>query len=141
MRTLSSGLAALALVAATATLAHAQRANAPEPATATRPVASTSSDGIDGEVSDMFVKGDSLEVVYRNAGRVATEIIGAVQVRSLADDPVTTVPLHAATVAPGATHRMRIAMPKLAKGRYTLYAIVDYGGAQLTAAQAALEIK
>lgn len=112
----------------------------PNPTTLSLATVATPSD-IEGEVSDMYVRGDSLEVVYANTGKRATDIIGAVQVRTLGDTPVTEVPLHAATVSPGTRYVMRVAMPKLAKGKYSLYAIVDYGGGELTAARAALEIK
>lgn len=96
---------------------------------------------IDGEVSDMYVKGDSLEVVFCNTGRFQTSIVGEIQVRLVGDSVVTAVPITSASVRSGEQRTMRIAMPRLAKGAYVLFVVVDFGGAQLTAAKAELEIR
>lgn len=106
------------------------------------PVAAAVSTGLNGEVRDMVRKGDSIEVTYKNTGTKAAAIVGEVQVRSGDDELVTTVLLaDSLIVKAGATQRFRVAMPKLAKGHYTLYAVVDFGGDAMTAAQAALQIK
>ena len=97
---------------------------------------------VDGEVSDMFVKGNSLEVRYRNTGTTATEIVGEVQVRDGDDSLVAVVPLVEGTrVDAGKRKTFRVAMPSLPPGRYTMYAVVNFGGDTLTAAQAELEIR
>ena len=96
---------------------------------------------VDGELSDMFVKGDSLEVIFRNTGKLRTSIVGEVQVQTTGDSVVTTVPLDSATVLVGATRRFRVAMPKLPRGKYLLVALVDFGGQQLTAVQASLDMR
>lgn len=96
---------------------------------------------IDGELSDMFVTGDSLEVIFKNTGRQRTNIVGEVQVQTSDESVVLTVPLDSATVLAGATRRFRVAMPKLPKGKYVLVALVDFGGEQLTAVQAALDMR
>lgn len=97
---------------------------------------------VDGEVSDMFVKGNSLEVRYRNTGTTATEIVGEVQVRDGDDSLVAAVPLVEGTrVDAGKRKTFRVAMPSLPPGRYTMYAVVNFGGDTLTAAQAELEIR
>lgn len=96
---------------------------------------------IDGEVSDMYVKGKQVEVVYRNTGRLATRIMGELQVRDEEGELVTTATIvEAKTVGAGRSEKLRVAMPALAPGRYTLYAVVDFGGDELTAAEAALEV-
>ncbi|MEP6834033.1 MAG: hypothetical protein ABJB74_11590 [Gemmatimonas sp.] len=95
----------------------------------------------DGELSNMYVKGDSLEVIYRNTGKIRTNIVGEIQVRLQGDSVVTTVPLDSATVLVGATRRFRVPMPKLPRGKYVLVALMDFGGEQLTAVQAALEMR
>ncbi len=95
----------------------------------------------DGELRDMVVKGDSLEVVFANTGNRRVEIIGEVQVRAPGDSLVMVIPLEGTTVLSGASRRMRAAMPKLRRGPYMLWAVVDFGGAELTAVQAALEIR
>jgi P pilus assembly chaperone PapD len=96
---------------------------------------------VDGELQNMYVKGDSLEMVYANTGKVRTDVVGEVQVRISDDSVVTRVPIEQTTVLAGATRKFRVAMPKLPKGKYVLYAIVDFGGTQMTAVQAALEIQ
>lgn len=96
---------------------------------------------VDGELSDMYVKNDSLEVVFRNTGKLRARIIGEVQVQLANDSLVTTVPLEEATVLVGATRHLRVPMPKLPRGSYVLMAVVDFGGDQLTTVQAALEMR
>ncbi|WP_309672176.1 hypothetical protein [Gemmatimonas sp.] len=97
---------------------------------------------VDGEVSDMFVKGKSLEVRYRNTGTTATEIIGEVQVRLGDDSLVVAVPLvEGKRIEAGKRETFRLAMPSLPPGKYTIYAVVNFGGEALTAAQAELEIR
>lgn len=95
----------------------------------------------DGELSNMYVKGDSLEVIYKNTGKVRTNIVGEIQVQTAGDSVVTTMPLDSATVLVGATRRFRVAIPKLPRGKYLLVALIDFGGEQLTAVQAALDIR
>jgi hypothetical protein len=104
-----------------------------------QPVRSDST--VDGEVRDMYVKGDSLEVVFANTGRKAVAIVGEVQVRGADDELLLAIPLDSASVAAGKVRKMRVAMPALAKGSYVMYAVIDFGGTDLTAAQAALEIR
>ncbi len=96
----------------------------------------------DGEVADMYVKGKQVEVLYRNTGRTATSILGELQVRDQDGELVATATLvEGRTVGAGRSEKLRVAMPPLAPGHYTLYAVVDFGGESLTAAEAALEIK
>lgn len=96
---------------------------------------------VDGELTDMFVKRDSLEVVFKNTGKLRTHIVGEIQVQTQSDSVVTTIPLDSAVVLVGAMRRYRVAMPKLPHGQYLLVALVDFGGTQLTAVQAALEMR
>lgn len=106
------------------------------------PAASVAPDSVDGEVSDMYVKGKSLEVRYKNTGAVATDILGEVQVRDASDELVMALPLvEGRRIGAGRSEKFRIAMPTLPPGKYTLFAVVDFGGAALTAAQAELEIR
>jgi len=95
-----------------------------------------------GEVADMYVKGKQVEVLYRNTGRTATSILGELQVRDQDGELVATATLvEGRLVGAGRSEKLRVAMPNLAPGHYTLYAVVDFGGESLTAAEAALEIK
>ncbi|WP_411281442.1 hypothetical protein [Gemmatimonas sp.] len=97
---------------------------------------------VDGEVSDMYVKGKSLQVRYRNTGTTATEIVGEVQVRSGDDSLVVAVPLvERKRIEAGGRETFRVAMPSLPPGKYTIYAVVNFGGDTMTAAQAELEIR
>ncbi len=94
-----------------------------------------------GDLQNMFVVGDSLEVVYENTGNVRHDIVGQVQVRTTSDSVVMTLPLPSTTVLAGTTRRFRVARPSLRPGAYVLFAIVDFGGEELTAVQAPLEIR
>ena len=100
---------------------------------------------IDGKLRNLVItgpKGDSLEITYANTGTVSTAIAGEVQVFVSEDEIVATVPFaDARIIKAGTTQRFRVAMPKLAKGRYTLIAIVEYGGETMTAAQATLDMR
>ena len=100
---------------------------------------------IDGKLRNVVItgaKGDSIEITYANTGTMATAIVGEVQVFVSEDEVVATVPFaDAQIIRAGTTQRFRVAMPKLAKGRYTLIAIVEYGGETMTAAQATLAIR
>jgi len=97
---------------------------------------------VDGEVSDMFVKGKLLEVRYRNTGTTATDVVGEVQVRVGDDSLVVVVPLmDGKRIEAGRRETFRVMMPTLPPGKYTIYAVVNFGGEALTAAQAELEIR
>lgn len=99
-------------------------------------------DTVDGEVSDVVLKGKRLEVRYRNTGTVATELLGELQVRTEDDSLVATVPLvESLRIEAGKRQTFKVAMPELPPGKYVLYAVVDFGGHELTAAQAALEVR
>lgn len=99
-------------------------------------------DTVDGEVSDVVLKGKRLEVRYRNTGTVATELLGELQVRTEDDSLVATVPLvESLRIEAGKRQTFTVAMPTLPPGKYVLYAVVDFGGHELTAAQAALEVR
>lgn len=96
---------------------------------------------VDGELTDMYVKSDSLEVVFKNVGKQRVYIVGEVHIQKTDDARVATIPLAEATVLVGATRRLRIAMPMLPRGHYTVIALVDFGGDELTAVRADLEMK
>lgn len=108
------------------------------PPAATAPV-------IDGKIRNMVItgaKGDTIEVTYANTGTVVTTIAGEVQLFVSEDEVVATVAFaDGQIIKPGATQRFRVAMPKLPKGRYTLIALVEYGGDAMTAAHAKLDMR
>jgi len=106
------------------------------------PVIDLATAAISGEVRDMALKGDSVEVTYVNTGTAPTVITGEVQVYLTEEDlKASVVFADALTVKSGATMRFRVAMPKLPRGKYTMIAIVDYGGETMTAAKAALQMR
>ncbi len=95
----------------------------------------------DGEVVDMVLKGKHVEVVYKNTGTVSTRVIGELQVRDADGDVVGALAfVEGKLVEPGKTERFRATMPAVAAGKYTLWALVQFGGPALAAAQAELEI-
>lgn len=97
---------------------------------------------VDGEVVDLVLKGKQLEVVYKNIGRVATEILGELQVRDLEGNVVDAVSfVEGRRIDAGKTEKYRVNMPTLPPGKYTLFALVHFGGPALAAAQADLEIQ
>lgn len=95
----------------------------------------------DGELTDMYVKGDSLEIVFRNTGQLRTDIVGEIQVQTADSTVATTVTLDSTAVLVDATRHSRVEVPKLPRGQCVLVALVDFGGDHLTAVQAALDIR
>lgn len=103
--------------------------------------AATGTSAVDGEVADLVLKGKQLEVTYRNIGTVATPIIGELQVLDADGQVVEAVPfVEGRRIDAGKSEKFKVAMPALPPGRYTLYALVQFGGPVLAAAQADLEI-
>lgn len=105
------------------------------------PAAVSAAAGIDGEVSDLVLKGKQLEVTYRNIGTVSTTIVGELQVRNEDGEVVSAVPfVEGRRIDAGKTEKFKLAMPPLAPGKYVLFAIVQFGGPEMAAAQAELEV-
>lgn len=97
---------------------------------------------IDGEVHNLVLKGKQLEVSYQNTGTLSTIVTGELQVRDSAGELVATAPIvERKKIEAGRSEKFRLPMPQLSAGTYTLYAVVDFGGATLTAAQAALTVQ
>lgn len=105
------------------------------------PPSAGASTSVDGEVSDLVLKGKQLEITYRNLGTVATPIIGELQVRNEEGDVVSAVAfVEGRRIDAGKTEKFKLAMPALAPGKYVLFALVQFGGPELAAAQADLEV-
>jgi hypothetical protein len=110
--------------------------SAPPQASAEAPAAA-----VDGEVSDLVLKGKQLEITYRNIGTVSTPIVGELQVLDPDGEVVGAISfVEGRRIDAGKSEKFKLAMPSLAPGRYTLFALVQYGGPALAAAQADLEI-
>lgn len=97
---------------------------------------------VNGEVDDIRLKGAALEVLYSNTGSVQTPISGELQVRDAQGELSASVSFaEAYRVEPGQQVSFLVKMPKLSPGNYKLYAVVDYGGHEMTAVQSALEVR
>ena len=115
---------------------------APRQSADMRPRVLSVAPSIAGEVRNVVIKADSIEITYANTGTVPTTIVGEVQMHVSEDEIAASVPFaDAVTIKAGTTQRFRVAMPKLAKGRYVLLAIVEYGGENMTAAKATLDMR
>ena len=104
---------------------------------------------VDGEVSDLAVaprttdRGTDYEatVTFRNTGEKHVIARGRVELRRDDNSLVATVPLQAVYALPGAEMRVKALLPPLPRGRYVLLAILDFGGAELAAAQLEHEVR
>lgn len=83
----------------------------------------------------------SLELGYRNVGARQTIARGVVEVRRPDNTVATTIPIAEFYTLPGATRRLSAALPPLPRGTYVLLAMIDFGGAEIAAAQVQAEIR
>ena len=83
----------------------------------------------------------SLELGYRNVGSRQTIAKGVVEVRRPNNTVATTIPIAEFYTLPGATRRLSAAIPSLPRGTYVLLAMIDFGGAEIAAAQVQAEIR
>jgi hypothetical protein len=74
-------------------------------------------------------------VTFRNTGERHLRGEGRVEIRRADDSVVTTIPLPDLQTLPGAAMTARVALPAILKGTYRLRAVVNYGGANLAAAE------
>ena len=95
----------------------------------------------DGEVRRLYVSGDSLVVDFANRGPVRADVTGRIEVRSPTHPGLLVIPLPRATLLAGATRTLRIAMPELRTGEYSLTGIVDFGGESPSTVSMSLEIR
>ena len=82
----------------------------------------------------------ALTLSFRNSGARQTETHGKVEVRRLDDSVLSTIEIPDFPTLPGATRRLDLAIPSLPRGKYVLLAMLDYGGQEIAAGQASLEI-
>lgn len=76
-----------------------------------------------------------LEVLFRSIGTAHMKPTGAVEVRSADNQVVAKLAIEEFPIAPGDTRRLQLALPKVPGGRYVALALIDYGGAEIAAAQ------
>jgi P pilus assembly chaperone PapD len=102
-----------------------------------------------GEVSDVAVRSvasgpsaqDTVEVAFQNTGTKHVVARGRVEIRRPDNTTAAVVELPPAYALPGATMRVKAALPALAVGRYVVLAVLDYGGAEIAAAQLEHEVR
>ena len=102
----------------------------------------------EGEVTDVRVAPASSAkdaphqalVTFRNTGALHLAAQGRIEIRREDNSLVASVPLPPMHVLPGAESVATVKLPACAPGRYMLLAIVDYGGAELAAAQLEHEV-
>jgi len=105
---------------------------------------------MNGQVADVAVHAaardsanakDTVEVAFENTGTKHVVGRGRIEVRRPDNTTVAVVELPPAYALPGATMRVRAALPALAIGRYVVLAVVDYGGTEIAAAQLEHEVR
>lgn len=105
----------------------------------------------DGVVTDVAIRAgsagmsgelkDTVAVAFQNTGSKHVIARGRVEVRRADNSTVAVVELPAAYALPGATMKVRAALPALAAGRYVVLAVMDYGGSEIAAAQLEYEAR
>lgn len=81
-----------------------------------------------------------LDLAFHNSGGRQTETHGSVEVRRLDNSVVKSVDVAEFPTLPGATRKLSVRMPSLPSGRYVVLALLDYGGGEIAAGQASLEV-
>lgn len=82
----------------------------------------------------------ALMVSFHNSGSRQTETHGKVEVRRVDDSVVSTIDIPEFPTLPDATRRLNVLIPPLPRGKYVLLAMLDYGGQEIAAGQASLEV-
>ena len=80
-------------------------------------------------------RADSLEIIYRNPGARQSLTVGEIEVRRPDDTVAARIPITEFPVLPGATRRLRVALPALGAGRYVVLAMLEFGGEEVLATQ------
>jgi len=105
---------------------------------------------VDGQVADVAMHAaavagadakDTVEVAFQNTGTKHVVAKGKVEIRRPDNTTVAVVTLPLAYALPGSTMRVRAVLPALSGGRYVLLAVMDYGGAEIAAAQLEHEVR
>ena len=114
---------------------------------------------IDGDVTDVSLTSRSTEtdtgtgtgtgtgsqyeatVTFKNTGEKHVLAQGRIELRREDNSLVASVPLPPIYALPGAEMRAKAMLPPMAKGKYVLLAILDYGGVELAAAQLEHEVR
>ena len=99
----------------------------------------------EGEVESAEIRtgdaGVELAWRFRNTGTLPISARPAIEIRNLENELVTTVESPEFPVLPGALREATVAVPALPSGRYMALVLVDYGGVDIAAGQADLEVR
>ncbi len=83
---------------------------------------------------------DAFEILYQNTGSRQSLTTGEIQIRRPDDSVAARVPVAEFPVLPGATRRLRVALPAMAAGRYVVLALLEFGGDEVVATQAEWQV-
>ena len=94
----------------------------------------------EGEVEDIMAQpGDSgrtrLTITFHDVGGLPLRVRGTIEYRRPDNSVAATDSVAEFPVLPGARRRVAITVPRLARGSYVALALLDYGGAEIAAAQ------
>jgi P pilus assembly chaperone PapD len=102
-----------------------------------------------GEVEDVQIRRDSLasdsasrslSVLFHNTGARHLLVHGTIEIRRPDNSLVSRVDVPEFPALPAARRRLGVALPKLGGGRYVVLALLDYGGREIVAGQAELQV-
>jgi P pilus assembly chaperone PapD len=102
-----------------------------------------------GEVEDVQVRRDSasadstvraLSVLFHNTGSRHLLVHGMIEIRRPDNSLVSKVDVPEFPALPAARRRLSVELPKLGAGRYVVLALLDYGGREIVAGQAELQV-
>lgn len=94
-----------------------------------------------GKPDSAGIVANELTVEFENTGQKHLTTPGEVQFRRPDNSIAATVKLPISYTLPGAKSAIKVALPKLAPGRYIVLAVLDYGGDELAAGQIEYEEK
>jgi len=99
----------------------------------------------EGEVEDIAVQpGDSgrtrIAITFHDVGGLPLRVHGTMEYRRPDNSVARTDSIAEFPVLPGARRRVAVPIPRLAPGSYMALALLDYGGAEIAAAQIAVRV-
>lgn len=95
----------------------------------------------DTEAATAAAADSAVELEFDNTGSKHLVTNGEIQFRRPDNSIAETVKMPTLYTLPGAKSLTRVAMPKLAAGRYVILAVLDYGGDELAAGQIEYEVR
>jgi P pilus assembly chaperone PapD len=102
-----------------------------------------------GEVEDVQVRRDTtardalkreVAILYHNTGSRHSLVHGTVEIRRADNTLAAKVDVPEFPALPGARRRIGVGLPALPSGRYVVLALLDYGGREIVAGQADLQV-